>query len=160
MSFMDCKLSLFPFKAKFIGLALVVLSLPFAYLYFWGGKPEIFNIKTFAVVTTYIETRYFVISQTNCLDELAAIFFIVGITLLSFSKEKYEKEHYELLRTKALVKALYVTLLFWIISFLLVYGLAIFIVSCLIFIIFLLTYNILFRIYLRQDLNAQSKAAN
>jgi len=153
---MDYKLSLFPFKAKFIGLALIVLSLPFAYLYFWGGKPEIFNIKIFAVVTTYLETRYFVISQTNILDELAAIFFILGITLISFSKEKCEKEYFELLRVKALVKALYLTILFWLISFLFVYGMAIFIVCFLIFIIFLLTYNILFRIYLRQDFNSQS----
>lgn len=153
---MDYKLSLFPFKAKFMGLALMVLSLPFAYLYFWGGKPEIFNIKIFAVVTTYLETRYFVISQTNILDELAAIFFILGISLFSFSKEKCEKEYFELLRVKALVKALYITILFWLISFLFVYGMAIFIVCFLIFIIFLLTYNILFRIYLRQDFNSQS----
>lgn len=153
---MDCKLSLFPFKAKFMGLALMVLSLPFVYLYFWGGKPEIFNIKIFAVVTTYLETRYFVISQTNILDELAAIFFILGISIFSFSKEKCEKEYFELLRVKALVKALYLTILFWLISFLFVYGMAIFIVSFLIFIIFLLTYNILFRIYLRQDFNSQS----
>lgn len=153
---MDCKLSLFPFKAKFMGLALMVLSLPFAYLYFWGGKPEIFNIKIFAVVTTYLETRYFVISQTNILDELAAIFFILGISIFSFSKEKCEKEYFELLRVKALVKALYLTILFWLISFLFVYGMAIFIVSFLIFIIFLLTYNILFRIYLRHDFNSQS----
>ena len=152
---MELKLSLFPFKAKFLGLALMVLALPFAYLYFWGGKPEIFNIKIFAVVTTYFETRYFVISQTNALDELAAIFFILGITLFSFSKEKFEKAHYELLRTKALVNALFLTILFWLVSFLFVYGMAIFFVSFLIFIVFLITYNIFFQFYLLQNRNFQ-----
>ena len=77
-NFVELKLSLFPFKAKFLGLIFMVLSLPFAYLYFWGGKPEIFNVKIFAIVTTYLETRFFVVSQTNILDELAAILFISG----------------------------------------------------------------------------------
>lgn len=156
--FMNFTLSLFPFKAKYLGLALMVLALPFAYLYFWGGKPEIFSVKTFAVVTTYLETRYFVISQTNILDELAAVLFILGITLISFSKERSEKVHYELLRTKALVNALFITIIFWIISFLLIYGMAIFIVCFLIFIIFLLTYNILFQSYLHQNRNSQLNA--
>lgn len=147
----ELKLSLFPFKAKFLGLVFVFLSVPFAYLYFWGGKPEIFNIKIFAVVTTYLETRYFVISQTNMLDELAAILFISGIALISFSKEKNEKAHFEPLRIKALVKAMYFTIAFWLLSFLFIYGMAIFIVSFLVFIVFLFTYNLLFRFYLLKD---------
>ena len=152
---MEYKLSLFPFKAKFLGLALMLLALPFAYLYFWGGKPEIFNIKIFAVVTSYFETKYFVISQTNALDELAAIFFILGITLFSFSKEKFEKKHYELLRTKALINALYLTILLWIFSFLFIYGKIIFLVSFLIFLIFLFIYNLLFQYYLLKSRNSQ-----
>ena len=31
-------LSIFPYKAKYIGLALMILSVPFTYLYFWGGE--------------------------------------------------------------------------------------------------------------------------
>lgn len=147
---MELKLSLFPFKAKFLGLAFVVLSVPFAYLYFWGGKPEIFNIKIFAIVTTYLETRFFVVSQTNILDELAAILVISGITLISFSKEKNENEHFEELRIKALINAMYLTVVFWLLSFLFIYGMAIFIVSFLVFIVFLFMYNLFFRNYLRK----------
>jgi hypothetical protein len=155
--FMDFKLSLFPFKAKFLGLAFVALALPFAYLYFWGGKPDIFNVKIFAIVTTYLETRYFVVSQTNILDELAAILFISGIALISFSKEKNEKEHFESLRIKALVNALYFTMAFWLLSFLFIYGIAIFIVSFLVFIVFLLAYNLLFRFYLLKEKRSAQK---
>jgi len=151
ISFMEHRLSIFPFKAKFFGLAFLVLSVPFAYLYFWGGKPEIFNVKIFAFVTTYLETRYFVVSQTNILDELAAILFISGIVLVSFSKEKIEKEHYETLRIKALINAMYVTIAFWLFSFLFIYGMAIFIVSFFVFIIFLIMYNMFFRYYLKKD---------
>lgn len=144
-------LSLFPFRAKFLGLAFIVLSVPFAYLYFWGGKPEIFNFKIFAVVTTYMETRFFVVSQTNILDELAAILFISGIALISFSKEKKENAHFESFRIKALVNAMYFTIAFWLLSFLFIYGMAIFMVSFLVFIVFLLTYNLFFRFYLLKD---------
>ena len=120
----------------------------------WGGKPEIFNIKVFAIVTTYLETRYFVISQTNILDELAAILFISGIALFSFSKEKNEKEHFEALRIKAFINAMYVTIAFWLTSFLFIYGMAIFIVSFLVFILFLIIYNIFFRYYLQKNKNS------
>jgi len=136
----------------------MVLSLPFAYLYFWGGKPEIFNVKIFAIVTTYLETRFFVVSQTNILDELAAILFISGIALISFSKEKNEKEHFEALRIMALIKAMYFTMAFWLLSFLLIYGIAIFIVSFLVFIVFLLAYNLLFRFYLLKEKRSRQNA--
>ena len=145
---MEHKLSIFPYKAKFLGFALVVLALPFAYLYFWGGKPEIFNVKIFAFVTTYLETRYFVLSQTNILDELAAVLTIIGIALISFSMEKNEQEYFEAIRIKALISAVYFTIAFWLLSFFFIYGMAIFIVSFFIFIVFLLAYNSFFRYYL------------
>lgn len=152
----ELNLSIFPYKAKFIGLILMALSLPFTYLYFWGGKPAIFNIKIFAIVTTYLETKFFVVSQTNALDELAAIFFLIGIGLVSFSKERNEKCNYNFLRIKALINSLFFTILLWLISFLLVYGMAIFIVSFSIFIVFLFVYNLLFRLYLYQDKKIRS----
>ena len=155
---MEHRLSIFPFKAKFLGLTFMVLSMLFAYLYFWGGKPEMFNIKIFAIVTTYLETRYFVFSQTNILDELAAILFISGIALISFSKEKNEKEHFEALRIMALIKAMYFTMAFWLLSFLLIYGIAIFIVSFLVFIVFLLAYNLLFLFYLLKEKRSRQNA--
>lgn len=147
----EFNLSIFSFRTKYLGLVLIFLAFPFAYLYFWGGKPEIFNIKIFAIVTTYLETRFFVVSQTNILDELAAILFILGIALISFSKEKNEKHYFETLRIKALINAMYFTIIFWLLSFIFIYGMAIFIVSIFVFIVFLLSYNMLFRYYLLND---------
>ena len=148
---MNFSLSIFPYRAKLWGFASIIGAIPFAYLYFWGGKPDFFKTKIFAIVTTYSETRYFVLSQTNILDELAAILLIIGLALVSFSKEKIEKEHYETLRSKALVNATVYTLIFWLLSFLFIYGMAIFIVSFFVFIVFLLIYNLLFRFYLLKD---------
>jgi hypothetical protein len=148
---MDFKIAVFPNKFRFIGFALMLLAMPFAYLYFLGGKPEFFNLKTFALITTYSETRYFVLSQTNILDELAAILFIIGIVFVSFSELRNELPQYEMLRMKALRDALFTTIIFWLISFLLVYGIAIFIFSMLIFILFLCIYNVLFIYALRKN---------
>lgn len=137
---------LFPFKAKTPGLVLILLSVLPAYFYFSGIKPAVFDIKIFAVVSAYLKTRYFVIAQTNILDELAAILILIGIALFSFSKEKDEKPIYTELRARALIKSAYVTLLIWIASFLLIYGMAIFIVSSFIFILFLLCFTLFFKI--------------
>ena len=145
------KLAIFPCNAKYLGLAFIILAIPCAYLYFYGGKPDVFNIKTFAFVTTYAETRYFVWSQTNILDELAVIFLISGLSLISFSNERIEKPNYEALRLKALVGAFKTSIVLLIVAFLTVYGVAIFVVSILHFFILLVIYYILFRYYLFQD---------
>lgn len=153
---MNLNLSIFRYEAKFVGIVMVILSLPFAYLYFWGGRPDAFIVKVFAVVTQYMETRYFVIAQTNVLDELAAILFISGIAIFSFSKEKNEELHFETLRVKALIKAMYTTLGLWLLSFLLIYGMAIFFVSFFVFVIFMINFNILFRVYLLKSKKAKT----
>ena len=153
-------LSKFPFQAKRIGFTLMLLSIPFAYLYFWGGRPEAFNIKVFAIVSQYLETRYFVLAQTNVLDELAATLLILGVALFSFSKEKKEEVHFDALRIKALVNALFFSITFWLLSFLFVYGMAIVIISTSIFLLFLLAYNLLFRIYLFKHRKLQKCQTN
>jgi len=123
----------------------MVAGLIFAYLYFYGGRPEWFTVKVFAVASIYLDARYFVLAQTNLLDELAAILFIIGIAVFSFSKEKTEDEALNSLRFKALLNSLYLTLILWVLVFLLIYGMAIFILSSLMMIIYLVVYNILFR---------------
>lgn len=142
------KLAIFPAWTKYLGMVLILLAIPFAYVYFFEGKPDILNIKTFAFVTTYSETRYFVWSQTNATDELAAIFFISGISLLTFSKEKNEKPSYDTLRLKALVQAFKISIVTLLLSFLVIYGIAIFIVCSILFLIFIVLYNVIFRYYI------------
>jgi len=145
---MEYKIPLLPAKAKYIGWALIASAAVFAYLYFFGGKPDFFKVKVFALACLYLEKSFCVIIQTNLLDELAAVLFIAGWTVCAFSKEKDEKEAYNLLRIKALIHSLFFTLGLWALSFLLIYGMFIFPVSIVMFIVFLLGYRLLFRIYL------------
>jgi len=145
---MEYKIPLLPARAKYMGWALIITAAIFAYLYFWGGKPDFFKVKVFALVSVYLEKQYCAIIQTNLLDELAAVLFITGWTICAFSKEKDEKEEYNLLRIKALINSLFFTLGLWALSFLLIYGMFIFFMSIVIFIVFLLGYRLLFRIYI------------
>lgn len=139
-------LPLFPNRLRPVGFALLIPGAIFAYLYFYGGKPDFFVSRIFAIVTSYAETRYWVNAQTNLLDELAALFIIGGLSFLVFSKEKSENETTYLIRLKTLIYASYVTIIVWLISFFLFYGWAIFIFSSFMFLVFLLSNLIIFRI--------------
>ncbi len=140
---MEFKMFLLPYKMRFVAALLLIGAAICAYLYFWGGRPEFFNIKIFAIISVYLETRYFVFAQTNILDELAAILLLAGIVAFSFSKLKTEKPEYQLFRIKALVYSVFIASAFWILSFLLIYGMAIFLITSGIFIFYLISYNTL-----------------
>lgn len=142
---------LLPNKMRFVAIVLLISAVLCAYLYFWGGKPEFFNIKIFAIVSVYLETRYFVMAQTNILDELAAILFLAGIVAFSFSKLKTEKPEYYLFRIKALFYSVFIASGFWILSFLLIYGMAIFLITSGIFIFYLISYNTLFYYFILKN---------
>ena len=126
----------------------MVLGVITGYLYFFGGRPAFFETKVFAIVTAYIKTRYFVVIQTNLLDEMAAIFLLSGLGFISFSKEKMEKKEFMILRFRALIWAAYSSIILWILVFLLFYGYSIFILAPLVFIFFFVFYNIIYRVLL------------
>lgn len=146
----ELRFPLFPYRARIIGILIILPGLFFGYLYFFGGRPTAFETKVFAVVTTYMENRFFVFAQTNLLDELFSILCISGLALIVFSRERTEKEGYDLIRASALLRAVFITLGVWVFSFLLIFGWAIFVVSTLLFIIFLITYYIVFRVLLHR----------
>lgn len=142
---------LLPNKVKYLSVLFFIIAAIFGYMYFFVGKPEILQVKVFAVVTSYLKTQTFVVSQTNLTDEIAEISAVIGLFFLILSKEKNEnsKLSYNNLRLKAFIKSVYFTLIFWAVCFLTIFGLTIFVVSSLIFIAFLLIYYVIlkFEIY-------------
>jgi hypothetical protein len=83
--------------------------------------------------------------QTNIIDELGAVFTILGLLLVFFSEERHENREVNTpLRIKALVQSIWIVSFIWIGIFLLIYGFAIFFVSTTIFALFLLCCNIHF----------------
>ena len=122
------------------GLGLVCL-----YAYFTGHKPNWLVSKVFAVASFYGERSYFSVIQTNIIDEVGAIFSILGLLILFFSKERREEsEINNPLRIKAMVHSIWIVSFLWIAIFLFIYGFAIFFVSTTIFAVYLLCCNIHF----------------
>ena len=94
---------LLPYYYKAIGVILVLIAIVFSVLYL---KFDLnYTIPVFAIVSIYLETKFFVISQSNFIDEITLLLFVLGFGLIVFSKEKNEFEFLRILREKALVKA-------------------------------------------------------
>ena len=138
-------LPLLPNRIRLGGIIMIVIGMISGYLYYFGGKPDFFVFRIFAIVTSYAETRYWVNAQTNLLDEFAAVLLIAGLSFLVFSKEKSEDEETGIIRTKSFLYAAYFTITVWLVSFFFVYGWAIFIFSSFIFPTYLLSNLIIFR---------------
>jgi len=145
---MNSTIPLLPVKARLIGFLLIFPGLAAGYLYYFGGKPSVFEIPVFAIVTSYLETRFMVLAQTNILDETAAVCIISGLICIGFSRLQQEDSFIASLRVRALFMAVYCSAILWIALFLLVFGWPILIVSSLVFLFFLLTNILVFQILL------------
>lgn len=111
---------LLPYYCKTIGVILVLIGIVFLVLYLKFD----FNYTTsvFAIISIYLENRFFVITQNNIIDEIILILFVVGFGLIVFSKEKNEVEHLNALREKALINAVIVNTFFMLFSIFFIYG--------------------------------------
>lgn len=111
---------LLPYYFKTIGIILVLVGIVFSVLYLKFNLN--YTTRVFAVTSIYLENQFFVITKTNIIDEIILILIMVGFGLIVFSKEKNEREHLNVLRGKALSKALIANTLFILFSILFIYG--------------------------------------
>jgi hypothetical protein len=146
----DFRFPLLPHRFRIIGFVLIAVGLVPGYLYYFGGRPDFFQVPVFAIASTYAESRFFVFARTNLLDELFAIFCITGLVMVVFSKEKTEPDGINLVRASALIRAVQITLGVWLLSFLVIFGWAILVVTGSMFLFFLIAYYVAFRILLHR----------
>ncbi len=111
---------LLPHYCKMIGASLIMIGLVFAILYLKFD----FNYTSpvFALISIFLENKFFVITKTNIVDELTLIFFVVGFAMLVFSKEKIESDSIQKMREKAIMKATAMNCIFLLFSILFIYG--------------------------------------
>ncbi len=142
------KLPLLPHSLRYVGYLLILFSLGVAYLYFFGGRPAFFEVPVFAVVSSYLETRWLVMVQTNILDEIAVVAMSVGLLFVAFSSEVSETDGVHQARVESLIYAVYGTTGIFVVIYLTVFGwpaTALFAAS---FGCFLVIYTVLFRLLL------------
>ena len=114
---------LLPARLKPLGLTFLLTGLFLLLLrYQFNYKPGFLNVKMFAIYTYYIESKSFTVVSNQMIEEFGAIFALVGLSLLAFSREKLEITAYETLRLRAFMVASYINLGFIIISLLFFFG--------------------------------------
>jgi len=102
------------------GYVLTLTGLLFAVLYFTIKFR--FEIPVFALVSSYLKTKYFTTFSTNFTDESIFLLLLAGLSLIVFSQEKDEKDFYTAMRYKAMVRTVLVNICFLVFSVIFIYG--------------------------------------
>lgn len=92
--------------------------------FFYDIKLSFFDIKTFAIYSTYLETKYFSVIHNHFTEELGGFLLLLGLSFIVLSREKYENPNFNEFRLKAFILSFYINFFFLIIMDLSVFGLA------------------------------------
>ena len=142
----DLKL-LFPSKFRIVGLFLAVTGSILGIIrFYYGIKPEFFNLKVFAIYSKFLETKYFEIIPNHFSEEITGILILVGLVFIVFAKEQNENKSIDSIRLQSLVISVYLNSIFLILSLLFVFGIGFISVLIINMYSLLIIYLITFRI--------------
>ncbi|MDP2364932.1 MAG: hypothetical protein Q8M94_14330 [Ignavibacteria bacterium] len=146
---MSNKFKIYGWIILFFGILLGVTR------FYFGIKLELFNFKVFAIYSKYFETNYFKVIENHFSEEAAALLLLIGLFLISFTKEKIENDTVAALRYKSLILTFYINTSLVVLSFLFVYGFGF--INILVINIFspLILYILLFKFYLHKSLKPE-----
>lgn len=114
---------LLPRKFRIVGFAFTSIGISLAVLRFYFGiKPKFLETKVFAVYSRYFESSYLKVISNQISEELTALFLILGLLIICFSKEQNENEITNQIRLKSLVLAIYFNTGFILFSIVFIYG--------------------------------------
>ena len=105
---------LLPQKFKIIGLALLVPTLLLAILYiFYDFEFSFLDFRVFSIINEPLmgDTAHFKFIENNITNELIAVFAILSLIFIAFSKQKIEDEFVAEIRLKSLLGATYINYL-------------------------------------------------
>ncbi len=128
------------------GIILTGAGLILAFLYFAFDLR--FRIPVFALVSSFIKTRFFTSFTTNFADELIILVLLAGLTLIAFTREKDECTVYNSLRFKALRNALLADSIILFLTVLFIYGGGFIALAILNIFLPLVLYILFFRLYM------------
>jgi hypothetical protein len=109
-----------PFKYRVIGITVVVFAFLLNVAYF------LFELRiessVFAIVSTFLDTKFFIFFKTNIIEEIIIILFLVGFSLIVFSQLKNEKKWVLNIRIKSLIYTIFAYLIWLMITTIFIYG--------------------------------------
>lgn len=142
-----------PRSLRFAGIIFFISGLLFAVARFkYGFKPDALDLKTFAMYSSYLETKYMQIIRNNMGEEISGFLLLAGLFLISFSREKHETEQLDALRLKAFFLTAYLNFAFLLGCLFFTYGMAFMYMLMVNMGFGLLAYTITFRILHYQSL--------
>jgi len=116
---------LLPKNFRFVGIFFFIVGLLFGIARFkYGFKPDALDLDTFAVYSSYFETKFMQIVRNNFGEEITGILVVGGLFLMAFSREKAENDLTNQLRLKSFFIAAYINFAFLLAAFLFSFGLA------------------------------------
>ncbi len=145
-------------RFKLPGIVLTVAGLVLAFLYFVFDFR--FRMHVFALVSSFLKTKFFTGFTTNFADELVILVLLAGLTLIAFSEEKKECAAYNELRFRALKTALFIDSLFLFLTVLFIYGGGFIAIAILNIFLPLILYILIFKILLFRLKNNTAKAGH
>jgi hypothetical protein len=92
--------------------------------FYYGVKLAMFDLRVFAVYSSFLQTRYFAFIENNFTEEIAGLLLVLGFSCIVFSKEKIENDAVALVRLRAFILSLYLYSVFLALSLLFVFGIA------------------------------------
>lgn len=148
------KLPLLPYTFKPAGYLFILPGLFLLTIrFYYDIKLDLFNIKTFAIYSTYLETKYFSIIDNHFTEEIGGFLLILGLSFIILSKEKYEKHTINELRLKAFILSFYINFVFQIVIVLFVFGIAFIKLILVGLLLPFLTYYFIFKYFLFKNRN-------
>ncbi len=138
-----------PHRFRSVGFVLIGFGLILGFLRFnIGFKPEFLHQRVFAFFSLYLEPFYFKIIENQLLEEIAGLLLLFGLFFIAFSKEKEEDIRINSLRLKSFFISTYIDFLFLVLSMVFTYGLGFIYMMIIHSFLFLVVYNISFRVLL------------
>jgi len=138
-----------PHRFRSVGFVLIGFGLILGFLRFnIGFKPEFLHQRVFAFFSLYLEPFYFKIIENQLLEEIAGLLLLFGLFFIAFSKEKEEDIRINYLRLKSFFISTYLDFLFLVASMFFTYGLGFIYMMIIHSFLFLVVYNISFRVLL------------
>ncbi len=114
---------LLPYHFKAWGWGILIPGLVLGIVRFYFGiKLRVFDIKIFAIYSSYLETKYFTVIENHYSEEVAGLLLFIGLIFIAFSEEKIENDNLQSIRLKAIIFSIYINSLLIILSFLFIFG--------------------------------------
>jgi len=114
---------LLPKGLRPLGFILAAAGIILAFIrFYFGYKPELLKRNVLAIYSHYLDLKFMQVIKNQLIEEVAGIFFMLGIFLIAFTKEKDENEKTNEIRLRAFFIAAYLNVLFVLISLLFTFG--------------------------------------